>query len=301
MKKNKALQVLVFDKDLANEEFLKKFNGFIIPGGGDTYPEDKEFTLDDVPEGSMTEGEKLYKTVLAIADKYSIPLMGMCLGNQYIGLHAGATLNATIGHNGGLHKGLFIKGTMPYFMSLSLYEQNQVLHDYDYPNVEFHIDTAHNFGILGNKPGQLTVGAYSEEGVVQSVSYKNHIIGFQFYPENYYARESSSDFAVRSINLIDNFLSLATQHFQWHDFANGKGFAYQEAQEALQASNQNLMKLINAPLQESSCAPSDILKLSTCNSTRAEFKWPEPALEDFSRNLGESHEVILGEAVEVLG
>jgi ankyrin repeat protein/anthranilate/para-aminobenzoate synthase component II len=286
MTKHNQLQMLVINPEQIDQAFLRNFNGFIMPGGGDSYPKNKEFTMVDLPEDKMLAGEKLYKLILSLADKYSIPVMGMCLGNQYIGLHSGATLHAVKNHFGGNHKGIFIKGTMPYFMSLSTQEQHQLLNNQYWPDIEFGIDTAHSFAVVTNKAGIATVGTYSEVGVVESLSYKNHMIGFQFHPEHYYGI-LNSDQTIRSNNLINNFLTLTTQHHQWHYFANIKGFKYEDAQNALSRQNDKLMDLVAESVTDH-CLPLDCYSqdqktiiFPVCNTTNSEFSWPSPKLEAF--------------------
>lgn len=281
---HRGLQVFVITKDQADEEFLTQFNGFIIPGGADSFPKKQEFVINDIEH--MSEGESLYKHVLSVADKNLIPVMGMCLGNQYIGLYGGATLYPSKGHNGGNHKGRFVSGTLPYFMSLSVKEQQHVLDSKYYPDINFSIDTAHNFAVVENKPGNVKIGAFSEVGVVQAISYNNHVIGFQFHPENDYGLDFNIQ-GIRSTNLINNFMLLACQHSQWHNFAKANGFTYQEAQNALQHNNDALLDeikfgtLAQCRVLEKNSKEWVIENLAQSNITYAEFSWPSPTLESF--------------------
>lgn len=48
-------------KHTANEAFLKQFSGFINPGAGDSFPTDREFTLNDLNPATMRENEFLYQ------------------------------------------------------------------------------------------------------------------------------------------------------------------------------------------------------------------------------------------------
>jgi ankyrin repeat protein/gamma-glutamyl-gamma-aminobutyrate hydrolase PuuD len=283
MEHDKNVQVLIIDKDNKDKDFLKHFSGFIMPGGGDSFPKNQEFVIEDIK--NMGENEKFYTEILSIAKEFSIPTIGICLGNQYIGLNTGATLNSTIGHNGGGHKGMFLKGTLPYFMSLSKSEQGQILESKYYPDIIFSIDTAHNFAVVPNKPGDLVIGAYSSAGVVESISYNNHLIGFQFHPENKYSHKDPSNEAVRSTNLIDNFVNLAKQHYEWHSFAEKNNFTYQQAQRAIEKQNKILLDQVFYDAKEGLCLISDE-KYQQCNVTKSEFSWPEPKIEMFL--IGES-------------
>lgn len=286
MKEQIGLNMLIVTKDHESEDFLSQFNAFVVPGGEDSFPKNQEFVISDLDNAKLRNGEKLYKRLLSVADKYNIPTMGMCLGNQYVGLFNGATLDTVKGHNGGDHKGIFNAGTLSHFMALSQVEQHQLLESQYYPSVEFDIDTFHNFAIVQNKPGRLNIGAYSEAGVVQAVSYRTNFLSFQFHPENYYG----SDFdvqGVRSTNLINNFMSLAKQHAQYHNFADRNGFSYEEAQAALRYSNNAVLDVIkNGALAQ--CRVLDknsmawkVENLVQSNVTYSKFDWPSPSFESF--------------------
>ena len=284
MKEQSDLNILIVTKDHESEDFLSRFNGFVVPGGEDSFPKNQEFVISDLDNVTLRDGEKLYKRLLSVADKYNIPTMGMCLGNQYVGLFNSATLDTVKGHNGGDHKGIFNAGTLSHFMALSQVEQHQLLESQYYPSVEFDIDTFHNFAIV--QPGRLKIGAYSEVGVVQAVSYQTNFLSFQFHPENYYGLDLDIQ-SIRSTNLINNFMLLAHQHSQWHNFAKTNGFVYQEAQNALQYSNDALLDVIKfgtlaqCRVLDKNSKEWGIENLAKSNVTYVEFSWSSPGFDAF--------------------
>jgi gamma-glutamyl-gamma-aminobutyrate hydrolase PuuD len=160
-------------------------NGFLLPGGGDSYSSEKTegFNLEDFTP--VMDIEQAYLAIYDHAYQYNIPLVGMCLGNQYHALSRGNSLFKLEGYsNVEKHFGYVQPGTMAYFMMLDPSEQYRYLTDPDFkPDITIKIDTAHNYAIT-NDVDPTKVGVYSEEGVVQSYCSGNHAT-FQFHPEHF--------------------------------------------------------------------------------------------------------------------
>ena len=99
----------------------------------------------------------------------SIPVLGVCLGHQAIGVAFGAEVGRTepchgkpwaVRHDGeGLFRGL------PSPLELCRY---------------------HSLGIVGDLPDELVADAWTEEGLVMSVRHRTRpTFGLQFHPESF--------------------------------------------------------------------------------------------------------------------
>ncbi|MEQ9116013.1 MAG: gamma-glutamyl-gamma-aminobutyrate hydrolase family protein, partial [Rickettsiales bacterium] len=214
--KHPNIRVVTFDYDNATEEFLSQLNGFMIPGGGDSYPKKPEgFDISDFePSGKI---EQTYLRVYEYAYKHATPLIGMCLGNQYHALSQGESLVEVQKYADGTeHKGYVKTGSMPYFMMMTSEEQCKYLSDENYnPEIVVDISTAHHYA-----PKDVThagkIGILSEEGVVQSYYNGNHVT-FQFHPEHYGQDPENKLMAdheswSRQMNIFDNFARMMQQH-----------------------------------------------------------------------------------------
>lgn len=102
--------------------------------------------------------EKLYQRILNLADKYDIPTIGMCSGNQHIILyHQGAfePVANYINDGGGenKHRGILIEGSIPYFLTLTPSEQRYALENCSMPEISLDIATAHHYAGVKGKLG----------------------------------------------------------------------------------------------------------------------------------------------------
>ncbi len=192
------------------DKFIEQFDAFINPGAGDTYPKHlPEFTKKDC-KFSM-ELEQLYQLVLQKTEELNIPYLGMCAGAQHFALHHQGTLAPLKGYNKGQHEVEFIKGTKPYFLSLTPEQQEQALKAGVFPEVKFKGDTAHNFAAVSGKLGQgMKLGAVSEGGIPMSYAHENGLrYATQYHPEHYYTDEPHG---APQKAWLDNFVAIARLH-----------------------------------------------------------------------------------------
>jgi len=227
MDKHKDVKVRMIAGDMINDEFIQQFDGLVIPGGEDSFPKEKEeFGLGDLNPDDMLYLEKVYQSVIELADKYGIPTVGMCAGHQHIILHHKGMLMPIDGYNGdnpesigeNNHRGTFVKGSVPYFLALTPGEQRNALTNCTLPSVSLNIKTNHHYvGIVEKLGKNLKVGVLSEGGVVQSVYNGARFISFQFHPEDFYF----DNFTPNRNRLIwENFLEICRQHRRYHNYAS---------------------------------------------------------------------------------
>jgi ankyrin repeat protein len=156
MKEHKDVEFHLVSYDMlkqGGDNFIKQFDAFINPGAADSYPRNlSEFTKKDC-QFSM-ELEQLYQLVLQKTDELKIPYLGICAGAQHFALYHQGTLAPLDGYNMGKHEIEFVKGTTPYFLSLTPEQQWQALKVGIFPQVKFQGYTAHHFAALNGKIGQ---------------------------------------------------------------------------------------------------------------------------------------------------
>lgn len=192
------------------DNFIKQFDAFINPGAGDSYPEDlQEFTKKDCP--FSMELEQLYQFVLQKTDELKIPYLGICAGAQHLALYHQGALSPLNGYNQGQHEIEFIKGSIPYFLSLPAEQQEQALKNGLFPHVKFKGDTAHHYAAINGKLGQdMKLGAISEHKVPMTYIHQNGIrLATQYHPEHHYTDELS---AIHKKAWLDNFVAIARLH-----------------------------------------------------------------------------------------
>ncbi len=205
---------LVKDDILAKggENFIKQFDAIINPGAGDTYPRNiEEFTKKDCPFRNALE--KHYQKMLELSDKFSIPYLGMCAGAQHFSLYHGGSLsllNKNSINYAASSEINFIKGTIPYFQSLTKVQQDKVLSDCELPEVSFSGSRAHSFAAVIGKLGEdIQLGAVSGDDVAMSYAHNNGIkYATQYHPENAYRYHDE----IYQKAWLDNFVDLAEKH-----------------------------------------------------------------------------------------
>ncbi len=241
---------------------IKRLDGIIMPGGGDSYPsEAPSFSAKELPkvtcleeesaEPCLTPTEAAYQKVYALADQYEIPTMGICLGNQYLALHKGEHLHPVLGYGYRefVHSAHFIKGSLSHLYTLSEEELKAATGECKVPAVSLpNIITAHEYAILppsGTK-SEMRVDALSEEGVVQATSYGDRHVGFQFHPEAY-----DKDMPERPKNIFRNFMRAALQHHAAVQNAQGNSKRLQRNLRVIKERNEWAMQRIHSCLETS--------------------------------------------------
>ena len=166
------------------DKFITQFNGWINPGAGDSFPGGKaEFTLKDTPLTMIIE--QTYQKVLEKTFEFNIPYLGMCAGAQHFALHHEGTLYPLEGYGQGHHHIHYLKGTLPYFMTLTKTQQQAALKSCEFPEVMVKGDTAHHYAAVTYKLGEdIQLGAISEDGVAMSYGHKDAELGKCPHPKD---------------------------------------------------------------------------------------------------------------------
>lgn len=181
---------------------------------GDTYPTSyAAFTKKDCPFNY--DLEKHYQTMLDLSYKFNIPYLGICAGAQHFSLYHGGSLSLlnkeSINYDASRTIN-FIKGTLPYFLSLTKLQQSQVLQDCELPEVSFSGHRAHSFAAIIGKLGEdMQLGAIAGDDVAMSYAHSNGIrYATQFHPEHYYKYQDDNSINQRA--WLDNFVELAEMY-----------------------------------------------------------------------------------------
>ncbi len=217
MRNHPDVKIHLVDNQMFYSSFAR-FDAWINPGAGDTYPRDKPFTIKD---WNPTEGmEKLYQDALEATLNFNIPYLGFCAGSQHFALYHGGTVGMVEGYNGVKHNIHLTKGSLLYFMTLNKDQQNKALQHCDLPDVAFKGDTAHSFAAsssLLNAEEMRLAATYDNSSVAAGYEHINGIrFGTQFHPEHYY---NVFDREPNQHNILENFVLLAKQ---FHDAKLGK-------------------------------------------------------------------------------
>ena len=201
------------------EDFIKQFDGWMNPGGGDDYPRDKQEFSKAEWKSEMILIET-YQTALDKTLEYKIPYIGMCAGAQNLVLNHNGYLQPVKGYHGGSHTISYLKGTLSHFMAMTKAEQKTALDQCEFSEIAFKGMTAHGYaGVVGKLGEGIELGAVSEGGVAMSYGHEN---GFryatQFHPEEYYKKSSAGVINYQK-SWLDNFIHQANMH---HDFKMGQ-------------------------------------------------------------------------------
>ncbi|MCP5369420.1 MAG: gamma-glutamyl-gamma-aminobutyrate hydrolase family protein [Rickettsiaceae bacterium] len=203
--------------DKSDEEFLAKFNGFILPPAKDKYPAKSPFNLSDMGEENFLSINALSVNMLQFAKQHDIPTLGSCGGAQATVLATGGSLMKIKNLN---HEALPIElksGTVPYFMSLPSALQESILkgENNNYPkSIKLKVDIHCNFVAVPSELGINTKLAatpvYSPEIDMYPMSYWNDLMfATQYHPENNYLEDSAQQ------NWINNFINFARIHREY--------------------------------------------------------------------------------------
>lgn len=149
--------ILNYNNDLIDPEILKLCDAIIFQGGSDIYP--------------------YHFQILDYAIKNNIPVLGICMGHQIIGLHSiGSTSDEDLikiqGHNDKTKKHI-IRTTPNSIINKAL-------------GTEIEVNTRHNYALKEVKE-PFKVTSTSEDNIIESIEYideQHFIIGLQFHPED---------------------------------------------------------------------------------------------------------------------
>ena len=211
----RAIFHLVNQEAISNggDQFIKQFDAIINPGADDSFPRIAKFTKEDCPFSRETELH--YQNMLDLSSKLNIPYLGICAGSQHLALYNGGSLTYLGDGQKSNNMINFIKGTLPYFLSLTKNQQIKTLSDCDFPEITFTGFRAHKFAaikeILGNN---MQLGAVSKDEIAMAYGLNNGIAyATQYHPEYHYNEQNSN--ALNQNAWIDNFIEIANMH---HDY-----------------------------------------------------------------------------------
>ena len=150
-------------------QVLEQLDGLVLSGGDD--PDTRAFGAEVHPKATLIDPDRQAFEIELLdhlrAEDPDRPILGICLGMQLLGLHAGGTLDqhlpdtletANLHWNGGLHE---VEG--PVFNGRVYSHHRQALSD----------------------PGELEVVASAPDGVIEAVRCpaRRHVEGIQWHPE----------------------------------------------------------------------------------------------------------------------
>ena len=212
------------------DAFVQQFNGWINPGGGDSYPAHlKEFSK--THWNPYLDTEHTYQYMLEKTEAFNIPYIGMCAGAQNFALYHGGYLYPLDGYDQGKHTITYKEGTLAHYQSMTSMQQSHALKTCEFPKIEYKGDTAHHFAAVSGKLGEgLELGAVSEHDVPMAYAHINGIrFATQFHPEHYYDTPHQDENVNHQKSWLENFIHLTKMHhnFLHHDTIHPQVFMLQ--------------------------------------------------------------------------
>ena len=150
--------ILNYDNSLINTEILDLCDGIIIQGGKDVYP--------------------YHFQILEYCIKNNIPLLGICMGHQIIGLYS---INSNNDND------------------LIQIDKNSIMYKIFGPTLK--VNSRHSFAVKKvNLPFKVT--SISEDNIIESIEYidnNNFILGVQFHPEDLDNTENLYNYFLKEV------------------------------------------------------------------------------------------------------
>jgi gamma-glutamyl-gamma-aminobutyrate hydrolase PuuD len=193
------------------DQLLTKFDGFINPGGMDSFPIDlQEFNNADCPH--TLELEKTYQFIAKKTYELNIPYFGICSGSQHLALVHESFLQPVQGYQKTQHDVIYLPGTLSHFQLLNSAQQKEALMNCELSDITFKVDVFNSYAAIANKLGaDLQLGALSFDGAAMAYAHHNGIrYGTQYHPEHSYVKKESH--AHFPNILFDNFIEIARTH-----------------------------------------------------------------------------------------
>lgn len=164
--------ILNYNNSLIDTEILKCCNGIIFQGGSDMYP--------------------YHFQILDYCIKNNIPVLGICMGHQIIGLYSIGSTNdedlIKIDNHNDKNK-----------MHLINIKENSIMNKIFGNTLK--VNTRHNYQLKEVKE-PFKVTALSEDNVIEAVEYidDNHfVIGVQFHPEDMENSEALYNYFLKEV------------------------------------------------------------------------------------------------------
>ncbi len=163
--------ILSYDKKYINSEILDICDGIIFQGGNDIYP--------------------YHYQILDYAIKKHIPVLGICMGNQIIGLYSTTKNEDNLikidNHNNNSYHPITLN-------------KNSILYKI-FNKDTIKVNTRHNYALKKvSKP--FIVAAVSKDNYIEAVEYindDNFILGLQFHPEDMDNTENIYNYFLKEV------------------------------------------------------------------------------------------------------
>lgn len=158
------------------EEILKEFDILVLTGGGDPSPH--LFAREDNGSRNPRPFRSIWDLKLYhAARKLDMPILGICLGMQLIGIAEGIALNQDIPQTPVFHDG---SASEPATHSVTISPGTML---YDLFGTDIVVSSAHHQAIEEVPPGFL-LSAQSSDGCIEAIQSKNgQVHGVQWHPE----------------------------------------------------------------------------------------------------------------------
>ena len=153
--------------------FARRCDGFVLTGGDD--PRMEAFGRTTVPEARITDPERQRAETRLLAATGAKPVLGICLGMQWMGLLAGGDLEQHLPDADG--RGPRHRGRSRHFVTVAPAGRDR------YGLVSGHVCSAHHQAITD--PGRLRVIARADDGVIEAIDDPSlpFYLGVQWHPE----------------------------------------------------------------------------------------------------------------------